>query len=651
MFAPLREARGVPRVVVWIGVLITVSFLLLAVCAPLVAPYDFDQYRTTEEEVRFEKQAPPSKEHPFGTNVMSTDVASRVVFGARTAIEVVVLALVLSMIVGLPLGLMSGYFGGKLDRVLLLTMDALIAFPSLLLAIVIAFLLSETFGRGVVTAALAITIVYIPQYYRVVRNHVISVREEPYVEAARSIGARPRTVIRRYVLQNVIQNVPVIATLNAADAILTLAALGFLGYGIQPTEAAEWGYDIQRAIADAGSGIWWTGLFPGLAIVLLVTGLTLLGEGLNDVVNPVLRRRPIQPVKFPSAGTVSDPTVVASESVVEVVDLRVWYGTVRGAVRAVDGVSFEIRSGETLGLVGESGCGKSTLGRGLMGLLPDGAAVQGRVLFEGRDLMTIGPKELRDLRGPEIGMIFQEPMTRLNPLMRIEDHFREMLKTHQPDMSDAEIKKRSLETLGGMGIPPTRFRQYPHEFSGGMRQRIMIALALVLRPKLVVCDEPTTALDVLVEAQILQILSDLKRNFETSLLLITHNPGIVAEACDRVGVMYAGRIVEEGDTRAILSTPKHPYTRELLRSVISLQTTGLQYIPGAPPDLIDPPSGCRFHPRCPDAMRVCPERIPIDQQLALDHRVQCWLHGPITEIPTDGTQPLERREFARADEA
>ena len=164
----------------------------------------------------------------------------------------------------------------------------------------IAFLLGEKLGHGVVTAAVAISIVYIPQYFRVVRNHVISVREEAYVEAARAIGARPRTIIRRYVLQNVVQNVPVIMTLNAADAILTLAALGFLGYGIQPTEAAEWGYDIQRAISDAGAGIWWTGVFPGLAIVLLVTGLSLLGEGLNDVINPVLRRRPIRRVRFPS---------------------------------------------------------------------------------------------------------------------------------------------------------------------------------------------------------------------------------------------------------------------------------------------------------------------------------------------------------------
>jgi peptide/nickel transport system permease protein len=306
MFAPFRDARGMPRAIVWTGVGITVFFIVLAVFAPAIAPYDFDTFKT-DDGVRFEKQEPPSAQHLFGTNVQSTDVLSRVIYGARTAIEVVALSLFVSLAIGLPLGLLSGYHGGKLDRWLVLVMDALIAFPSLLFAIVIAFLLSDTFGKGVVTAALAISIVYIPQYFRVVRNHVISVREETYVEAARAIGARPRTVMRRYVFQNVVQNVPVIATLNAADAILTLAALGFLGYGIQPTEAAEWGYDIQRAISDAGAGIWWTGLFPGLAIVLLVTGLTLLGEGLNDVLNPVIRKRRTVPVVFPPR--VTQPTV------------------------------------------------------------------------------------------------------------------------------------------------------------------------------------------------------------------------------------------------------------------------------------------------------------------------------------------------------
>jgi peptide/nickel transport system permease protein len=298
MWAPMREAQGMPKAIVWVGVAITVLFLCLAIFAPLIAPYEFDQYRTADG-VRFVKQQAPSSEHLFGTNVMSTDVLTRVIYGSRTAIEVVLMSLVISMAIGLPLGLIAGYRGGAFDRVTLLFMDAMIAFPSLLFAIVIAFLLSQTFGRGVVTAALAISIVYIPQYFRVVRNHVISVREEPYVEAARALGAKPATVMRKYVLQNVIQNVPIIATLNAADAILTLAALGFLGYGIQPTEAAEWGYDIQRAISDAGAGIWWTGLFPGMAIVLLVTGLTLVGEGLNDVLNPVIRKRPVRKVVFP----------------------------------------------------------------------------------------------------------------------------------------------------------------------------------------------------------------------------------------------------------------------------------------------------------------------------------------------------------------
>ena len=340
-----------------------------------------------------------------------------------------------------------------------------------------------------------------------------------------------------------------------------------------------------------------------------------------------------------------------SGPVLRVDDLRVWYGTDRGSVRAVDGVSFEIREGETLGLVGESGCGKSTLGRGIMGLLPEGAEVDGEVHFGGRNLVGLGDRELRRFRGPEIGLIFQEPMTRLNPLMRIEDHFKETLEVHESSLTEKDVQRRSLDALGRMGIPPTRFRQYPHEFSGGQRQRIFIALALVLRPKLLIADEPTTALDVLVEAQIISILDDLKRNFDTSLLLITHNLGIVAEACDRVAVMYAGLIVEEGDARTVFSEPAMPYTQELLRSVISLHTTELHYIPGAPPDLADPPSACNFHPRCPHAMQVCASKDPIEVRAETGQRVLCWLHGPEEEIPPGGKEPLERREIALAEEA
>ncbi|RKS80098.1 peptide/nickel transport system permease protein [Motilibacter peucedani] len=289
LLGAVRSARGIPRWLLYVGVLLSLLFVVMAVFAPLIAPYGFDQY--TSGGTRFDKLAGPDSHHWMGTTVQSLDVLSRVVFGARTALEVVVLAVVVSIVIGVPLGLLSGYRGGWLDRVLVLVTDALFAFPYLLLAIVIAFVLAGGAGGGVVTAATAITVVYVPQYFRVVRASTLSAREATYVEAARALGAKPSTVVVRYLFSNVVQSVPVIATLNAADAILTLAGLGFLGYGIQPTEAAEWGYDLQRAISDAGAGIWWTALYPGLAITLLVVALTLVGEGLNEVLNPSLRRR------------------------------------------------------------------------------------------------------------------------------------------------------------------------------------------------------------------------------------------------------------------------------------------------------------------------------------------------------------------------
>jgi len=295
-FAPIAEARGFARGMLWTGAGLTLFFVALAIFAPLISPYGFDQYQSGGH--RFAQLAHPSHSHLFGTTVQSTDVLSRIVWGAQTELEVVALALVFGLLVGVPLGLFSGYFGGAFDRGAVLFMDAMFAFPPLLLAIVIAFLLGSSVNSGVLVAAIAITVTYVPQYFRVVRNHVISVREEPYVEAARALGAKPTTILRRYVFFNVVQNVPVIATLNAADAVLTLTALGFLGYGVQPTQGAEWGYDVSRAVSDAASGIWWTGLFPGLAIVLLVTGLTLLGEGLNETINPVLRKRAFRRVDF-----------------------------------------------------------------------------------------------------------------------------------------------------------------------------------------------------------------------------------------------------------------------------------------------------------------------------------------------------------------
>lgn len=289
LLAPIQQTSGMGRWVLVGGALITVMFVVLAIFAPWIAPYGYAQQSADGKQ--FPKLAPPGGEHLMGTDRGFFDVYSRVVWGARTELTVVVLAVAASLLIGVVLGVMSGYVGGWLDRVLVLVMDALYAFPSLLLAIVFAFLLTGILGGSITAAALSLTVIYMPQYFRVVRNTTVSAKEATYIEAARALGAPRRTIMGRYLFGNVIQSVPVIGTLNAADAVATLAALGFLGLGIQPTAGADWGYDLSRSLDDVSSGIWWTSVFPGMAIVLLVTGLTLVGEGLNETLNPTLRKR------------------------------------------------------------------------------------------------------------------------------------------------------------------------------------------------------------------------------------------------------------------------------------------------------------------------------------------------------------------------
>jgi len=304
---PFTETKGLARWMLGAGVAITAVFVVCAIFAPWLAPYGFAQ--SSAHGVEFPKTGAPSSSHPFGTDRLFFDVLSRVIWGARTALEVVILSILFCVVLGVPLGLLSGFYGGPVDRVLVLVMDALYAFPSFLLAIVVSFLLIDVYGGSVIAVSLSLTVVYIPQYYRVVRNTTLSAKEATYIEAARAIGARDIRIMRKYLFGNVIQSVPVLGTLNAADAILTLAGLGFLGLGIQSTEAAEWGHDLNRALPDAGSGVWWTGLYPGLAIVFLVIGLTLVGEGLNETLNPTLRRRRLLPVVLPQR----DATTPAQE--------------------------------------------------------------------------------------------------------------------------------------------------------------------------------------------------------------------------------------------------------------------------------------------------------------------------------------------------
>ncbi|HYM39464.1 MAG TPA: ABC transporter ATP-binding protein [Thermoplasmata archaeon] len=314
------------------------------------------------------------------------------------------------------------------------------------------------------------------------------------------------------------------------------------------------------------------------------------------------------------------------DELLRIEDLSVHYKTLRGEVRAIDGVSLTLPEGETVGVVGETGCGKSTLGKAILGVLPYGTRVTGHVWFRGKDLPSLAEEDFRLVRGKDLALIFQDPMTRLNPLMTIDAHFVETIRAHE-DVREDEARERAVSALTSMGIPESRIHNFPHEFSGGMRQRIMIALALVLRPSLLIADEPTTSLDVIVEAGILEILEDLKRAYRMSLLLITHNLGIVAEVCDRVAVLYAGRLVEIGAVRDIFARPIHPYTRGLLRSVIHLETKELFSIDGSPPDLYEPPSGCRFHPRCPFAKDVCRDVDPPLVEFRTGQRAACHFGG------------------------
>jgi peptide/nickel transport system ATP-binding protein len=320
-------------------------------------------------------------------------------------------------------------------------------------------------------------------------------------------------------------------------------------------------------------------------------------------------------------------------------NLSVDYTTRGGAVRAVDNVSLDIKRGEILGLVGESGCGKSTLGKALMRLHTGPAKiVSGELWFDGRDLMTLSRGEMRHVRGAELGMVFQDPMTSLNPVQRVIDHISETIRTHEPS-SEGMARQRAEELFERLGIRSERIDDYPHQMSGGMRQRVMISLALALHAKLVIADEPTTSLDVIVEAKFLDLLRELREEFGLTILLITHNIGVVAEVADRVAVMYAGHMAEIGSAEDVFDRPMHPYTQGLLQSVpnISLEETDDLYrMGGEPPNLVNPPTGCRFHPRCPQAMPICSRIAPHLQAAVDDHKVNCWLFEdhPEKETPT-----------------
>jgi len=326
-----------------------------------------------------------------------------------------------------------------------------------------------------------------------------------------------------------------------------------------------------------------------------------------------------------------------AENILEVHDLEIRYVTDEETVQAVNDITFSLERGESIGLVGETGAGKTTTALGIMGLVPDppGEIVKGSILFEGEDLLKLSEKQMRRIRGGKISMIFQDPMTSLNPTMKVGKQIEEMLKEHRKEMSKADRKARAIELLSLVGIsnPEARYDQYPHQLSGGMRQRVVIAIALacdpkvICHPQLLIADEPTTALDVTIQAQILDLMRDLQKKIKTSIIIITHNLGVVANIADRVAVMYGGKLVETGDVEDIFHNPCHEYTKGLLRSIPKAHEKGgeLQAIPGTPPDLMEPPVGCPFAARCKETMIVCQKYMPDYTDCGKNHKSACWM--------------------------
>jgi oligopeptide transport system ATP-binding protein len=323
------------------------------------------------------------------------------------------------------------------------------------------------------------------------------------------------------------------------------------------------------------------------------------------------------------------------DTVLQVKNLEISFRTYAGEVQAVRGVTFDLRRGETLAIVGESGSGKSVTAKSIMRLLPEANSLVkgGEILFDGRDLLSLSDKQMQDVRGPKIAMVFQDPMTSLDPTMRVGRQITESLKKHL-GMSGNRARERAVELLEMVGIPNAedRVKQYPHQFSGGMRQRVVIAIALACDPQILIADEPTTALDVTIQAQILELLRDLQERIGTSVILITHDLGVVASTARRVVVMYGGKIVETGTVREIFYNPQMPYTWGLLSSIplpTADRSQDLIPIPGSPPDMLEPPKGCPFTPRCPYAMQICAEEMPEYTTFSAEHRAACWLQHPM----------------------
>ena len=544
---------------------------------------------------------PPSLEYPFGTDNLGRSLWSRVLWGAQLSMIIGIAVVVLNAMFGTLIGALAGYVRW-LDKLIMGFNDAMMAFPAVLLAIGI----TAALGSSVLNVIIALSIVYIPRTARIVRASVIVLREMEFVQAAVAAGAGHWRILSRHIMPNAVAPLVVQLSFLFAYAVLTEATLSFLGLGAVPAHAHLGQHHGRRpAIPD---------------------GRTL--DHHHPRHRPDADRAGPQPARRRPAGRAGPAPADPAMTLLSVDNLTVAFATGRGPVNAVESVTLSIAPGEVLGIVGESGSGKSVTALAIMGLLPRPPArvLAGRIVFEGTELLGLSERGLRRIRGPGIGMVFQEPMSSLNPVFTIGDQIGETLRAHER-LGPAARRTRTVALLDRVGIPSAarRLDDYPHQMSGGQRQRVMIAIALACNPRLLIADEPTTALDVTIQAQILDLLLELRAERGMAVMLITHNMGVVAETADRVLVMYSGQVVEQSPAAALFERPAHPYTSGLLACVPSLDMDlhRLHAIAGSLPDPARRPTGCRFAPRCPLHTADCDAAVPPLLAVHAGHEAAC----------------------------
>ena len=620
---PTRRSRwrvSATRVVTVLATSVLSLLVLLALFANWIAPYD-----PIQQNLMQALQA-PSAFHWLGTDDLGRDVLSRLIYGCRIAVIAGAEATSIAIVLGVPLGLFIGYRGGWWDWIVMRVVEAVVSIPGIMVAIVIIGIL----GTGLHKAMIALGILFSTSFLRLARGVVLSEREEVYVRSARVVGAADSRILLRHIFPNIAPPLIVQITLTVGAVLLAEAGLSFIGLGVQPPDAS-WGTMLNTASSYMDLN-WFLAVSPGIAIIVTVLSVNLLGDVLRDAVGrgivvgvkpgtPVARFEP--PAAPAAAG--SPPRPVDEQEVLRVEGLQVMVSASDGdEVPIITDLSFSIARGETLGLVGESGSGKTLTGLAILGLMGAGVrTTHGRITLNGGELRSLTDRQMENVRGNEVAMVFQDPTTSLNPAFTVGSQIAEALWTKQ-GLTRKQAWARAVELIHRVGIPrpAERARSYPHELSGGMAQRVAIARALSCNPSLLIADEPTTALDVTVQQEILDLFRDLQQEFGMAILFVTHDLAVAADICDRIGVLYAGEMVEMAQVGALFSRPRHPYTRGLLRATphAADRNPPLPTIRGSVPRPGTWPAGCRFSNRCDFKVAACNQRVPL---VGADRLVRC----------------------------